>query len=118
MSHCIHKSIRNHVCRGVWKNRQRPVLINNWEATYFDFTGDKLVEIAKDAFDMGIELFVMDDGWFGKRDDDNSGLGDWYPNEKKLGCKNCRYRNGYVCNICWKKVYKEFYEGKEKKNGK
>lgn len=86
MSHCIHKTIRNHVCRGVWKNRQHPVLINNWEATYFDFTGDKLVEIAKDAFDMGIELFVMDDGWFGKRDDDNSGLGDWYPNEKKLGC--------------------------------
>lgn len=86
MSHCIHKAIRNHVCRGVWKKHQRPVLINNWEATYFDFTGDKLVEIAKDAFDMGIELFVMDDGWFGKRDDDNSGLGDWYPNEKKLGC--------------------------------
>lgn len=86
MSHCIHKAIRNHVCRGVWKERQRPVLINNWEATYFDFTGEQLVNIAKEAHDMGIELFVMDDGWFGKRDDDNSGLGDWYPNEKKLGC--------------------------------
>lgn len=86
MSHCLHKAIRNHVCRGVWKERQRPVLINNWEATYFDFTGDQLANIAKEAQDMGIELFVMDDGWFGKRDDDNSGLGDWYPNEKKLGC--------------------------------
>ena len=86
MSHCIHKAIRNHICRGVWKERQRPVLINNWEATYFDFTGEKLVSIAKEAYEMGIELFVMDDGWFGKRDDDNSGLGDWYPNEKKLGC--------------------------------
>ena len=86
MSQCIHKAIRNHVCRGVWKERQRPVLINNWEATYFDFTGDQLADIAKEAHDMGIELFVMDDGWFGKRDDDNSGLGDWYPNEKKLGC--------------------------------
>ena len=86
MSHCIHKVIRNHVCRGIWKERQRPVLINNWEATYFDFTGEKLIQIAKEAHDMGIELFVMDDGWFGKRDDDNSGLGDWYPNEKKLGC--------------------------------
>lgn len=86
MSHCIHKAIRNHICRGVWKERQRPVLINNWEATYFDFTGEKLVDIAKEAYEMGIELFVMDDGWFGKRDDDNSGLGDWYPNEQKLGC--------------------------------
>lgn len=86
MSHCIHKTIQNHVCRGMWKDHQRPVLINNWEATYFDFTGEQLANIAKEAHEMGIELFVMDDGWFGKRDDDNSGLGDWYPNEKKLGC--------------------------------
>ena len=62
------------------------MLINNWEATYFDFTGDKLVSLAKEAADLGVELFVMDDGWFGKRDDDHSGLGDWYPNEAKLGC--------------------------------
>lgn len=86
MSHCIHKVIRNHVCRGVWKECQRPVLINNWEATYMDFTGEQLIQIAKEAHDMGIELFVMDDGWFGKRNDDNSSLGDWYPNEVKLGC--------------------------------
>lgn len=86
LSRNYHKTIQNNVCRGVWKKKRRPVLINNWEATYFDFTGDKLVDIAKEAHDMGIELFVMDDGWFGKRDDDNSGLGDWTPNEKKLGC--------------------------------
>jgi len=52
--------------------------VNNWEATYFDFTGEKLIEIAKQAKELGIEMLVMDDGWFGKRDDDNSGLGDWF----------------------------------------
>lgn len=86
LSRIFHKTIREHICRGEWTRKRRPVLINNWEATYFDFTGDKLVSIAQEAADLGIELFVMDDGWFGKRDDDNSGLGDWYPNEKKLGC--------------------------------
>lgn len=86
LSQTMHKVIREHLCRGPWKNRRRPVLINNWEGTYFDFTGDKLVSMARDAAKIGVELFVMDDGWFGKRDDDNTGLGDWYPNEKKLGC--------------------------------
>lgn len=86
MSRNFHKVIREHICRGEWKKKRRPVLINNWEGTYFNFTGDKLVSMAKDAGKLGIELFVMDDGWFGKRDDDNSGLGDWFPNEKKLGC--------------------------------
>ena len=86
LSRNLHKTIRNNICRGVWKEKRRPVLINNWEATYFDFTGDKLVAIAKNAAALGVELFVLDDGWFGKRDDDNSGLGDWFPNEKKLGC--------------------------------
>lgn len=86
LSHNFHQVIREHICRGEWKNKRRPVLINNWEGTYFDFTGDKLVSIAKDAAELGVELFVMDDGWFGKRDDDRSGLGDWFPNEKKLGC--------------------------------
>ena len=86
VSRIFHRLIRDHICRGQWQHRRRPVLINNWEGTYFDFTGDKLVDIAKDAAKLGIELFVMDDGWFGKRDDDNSGLGDWYPNEEKLGC--------------------------------
>lgn len=86
VSRNFHKAIREHICRGEWKDRQRPILINNWEATYFHFTGEKLVAIAKEAKKLGIELFVMDDGWFGKREDDCSGLGDWFPNEKKLGC--------------------------------
>ncbi len=82
----LHKSIRNNLCRSKYKNARRPVLINNWEGTYFDFNADKLVSMAKDAAELGVELFVMDDGWFGKRDNDHSGLGDWYVNEKKLGC--------------------------------
>lgn len=86
VSRNFHKVIREHICRGEWKNRRRPILINNWEATYFNFTGDRLIAIAKEAKKLGIELFVMDDGWFGKREYDNSGLGDWVPNEKKLGC--------------------------------
>lgn len=86
VSRIFHRTIRENICRGEWKLKRRPILINNWEGTYFDFTGDKLVSIAQDAAELGVELFVMDDGWFGKRDDDNSGLGDWYPNETKLGC--------------------------------
>lgn len=86
VSHRFHRAIRNNLCRGEYKKARRPVLINNWEGTYFDFTGDKLVEMAEQAKDMGVELFVMDDGWFGKRESDNSGLGDWIVNEKKLGC--------------------------------
>ena len=86
VSRNFHKVIREHICRGEWKDRRRPILINNWEATYFNFTGDKLIAIAKEAKKLGIELFVMDDGWFGNREDDSSGLGDWFPNEKKLGC--------------------------------
>lgn len=86
ISRNLHKVIREHICRGKWKNRRRPILINNWEATYFDFTGEKLIEIAKQAKSLGIELFAMDDGWFGNRQDDSSSLGDWFPNEKKLGC--------------------------------
>lgn len=64
---------------------QRPVLINSWEAAYFDFTGDTIVDLAKEAASLGIDMVVMDDGWFGKRNDDNSSLGDWQVNEKKLG---------------------------------
>ncbi len=86
MSRNFHKAIREHVCRGEWRDKRRPILINNWEATYFNFTGDDLVAIAREAKKLGVELFVMDDGWFGKREDDNSGLGDWTPNENKLGC--------------------------------
>ncbi len=84
MSNSFHRAIRNNLCRGKFKNARRPVLINNWEGTYFDFNADKLVSMAKDASELGVELFVMDDGWFGKRDDDRSGLGDWTPNENKL----------------------------------
>ena len=86
MSQIYHYAYRNHLCRGKYKKARRPVLINNWEGTYFDFTGEKLVEMAKEAAELGVELFVMDDGWFGKRDSDNSGLGDWFVNERKLGC--------------------------------
>ena len=86
ISRNLHKTIRENICRGEWKRKRRPVLINNWEATYFNFTGEQLVSIAKSAAELGVELFVLDDGWFGKRDDDNSGLGDWFPNEEKLGC--------------------------------
>ena len=64
----------------------RPVLVNSWEAAYFNFTGETIVELAREAAGLGIDMVVMDDGWFGKREDDNSGLGDWQVNEKKLGC--------------------------------
>lgn len=85
LSHIYHEMIRNHVCRGIYKNARRPVLINNWEATYFHFTGEKILKLAEQAAKLGIEMLVLDDGWFGKRDDDNSGLGDWTVNETKLG---------------------------------
>lgn len=85
LSQNFHRFISKHVVRGPWRDRRRPILINNWEGTYFDFNGEKLISIANEAHALGCELFVMDDGWFGKRDDDNSGLGDWYPNERKLG---------------------------------
>ncbi|MDE7224059.1 MAG: alpha-galactosidase [Acetatifactor sp.] len=86
VSRNFHRTIREHICRGIWKHKRRPVLINNWEATYFHFTGEQLVNIARAAAGLGVELFVLDDGWFGKRDGENSGLGDWFPNEEKLGC--------------------------------
>lgn len=85
LSRNYHKAFRNHLCRGKYKTAPRPVLLNNWEATYFDFTGEKIFEIAAQAAELGVEMLVLDDGWFGKRDSDTSGLGDWYVNEKKLG---------------------------------
>lgn len=84
MSRTYHKLYRNNLCRGVWANRERPILVNNWEATYFRFDDEKLYAIAKDAADCGIEMLVMDDGWFGTRNDDKSSLGDWFVNEEKL----------------------------------
>lgn len=86
LSHSYHSCIRNHVCRGKYANEARPVLINSWEAAYFDFNGDTIINLAKEAADLGIDMVVMDDGWFGKRNDDNSSLGDWYVNKEKLGC--------------------------------
>lgn len=85
LSRQYHDIIREHICRGEYKHARRPVLINNWEATYFDFNEEKILKIAKQAADLGIEMLVLDDGWFGKREDDNSGLGDWFVNEKKMG---------------------------------
>ncbi len=84
MSRTFHKLYRYNLCRGEWKEKKRPILVNNWEATYFDFDEEKLYAIARDAADLGIEMLVMDDGWFGKRNADNSSLGDWYVNEGKL----------------------------------
>ena len=84
MSHCYHRFIRHNVCRGKYQFARRPVLINNWEATYFGFTSEKILEIADEAAKMGIEMLVLDDGWFGKRDSDDSGLGDWFANENKI----------------------------------
>lgn len=84
MSRTFHDLYRNHLIRGEYKDRKRPILINNWEATYFDFTTEKLLDIAKNAAKLGIEMLVMDDGWFGKRNDDNSSLGDWVVNDEKL----------------------------------
>lgn len=84
MSRTFHKLYRNNLCRGYWKNRKRPILINNWEATYFKFDDEKLYDIAKTASELGIEMLVMDDGWFGDRNSSHSGLGDWFVNEEKL----------------------------------
>ena len=85
LSQQYHHCIMNHICQGKYVHANRPVLINSWEAAYFDFTGDTIVELAKEAKALGIDMVVMDDGWFGKRNDDNSSLGDGYVNEEKLG---------------------------------
>ncbi len=84
MSQTYHELYRNRLARGTWRDKVRPILINNWEATYFDFNEDKIMELAKTARSLGIEMLVLDDGWFGKRNDDKRSLGDWYPNYEKL----------------------------------
>jgi alpha-galactosidase len=84
MTRNYHDLYRNHLIRGKYKDRKRPILINNWEATYFDFDTDKLLAIAKQASTLGIEMLVMDDGWFGTRSSDNCALGDWIVNEEKI----------------------------------
>ncbi|PGY06968.1 alpha-galactosidase [Bacillus sp. AFS031507] len=84
MSQAFHSLYREHLIQAQWKQAVRPILINNWEATYFDFNEEKLVNIAKSASELGIELLVLDDGWFGKRNDDTSSLGDWHVDLDKL----------------------------------
>lgn len=84
MTRDSHEFIRHHLTRGKFANKERPILINNWEGTYFDFTEDKLVSLASEAAKLGIELFVLDDGWFGKRNSDTCSLGDWVENKEKL----------------------------------
>lgn len=84
MTRTFHDLYREHLIRSPYLHEKRPILINNWEATYFDFDEKKLLEIAKDASELGIEMLVMDDGWFGKRSFDDSSLGDWYVNEEKI----------------------------------
>ena len=84
MSHMMHGFVRRHIVRGYWRDRQRPVLLNSWEANYFKFDAAKLVAQAKAAKKLGIELFVLDDGWFGERNSDASSLGDWHTNTRKL----------------------------------
>lgn len=84
MSRTYHKLYRTRLCRGMYRDKERPILVNNWEATYFNFTADKIESIAKTGAELGIELFVLDDGWFGKRNDDTTSLGDWVVNQNKL----------------------------------
>lgn len=86
MSREFHDVVRNHIMTSAYTHKERPILINNWEGTYFDFTEEKLLAIASKAKEAGIELFVLDDGWFGQRNDDHRGLGDWFVNKEKLPC--------------------------------
>ena len=84
MSQTFHRLYAKRLARGYWRDRPRPILNNNWEATYFNFTEDRLVQIASKAKECGVELFVLDDGWFGQRNDDHAGLGDWVANPERL----------------------------------
>lgn len=85
LSQNLQMCIRKHICRGMYKEGIRPVLLNSWEAFYFNFDGEKIYQLAVDAKDLGIDMIVLDDGWFGLRDSDFTGLGDWVVNEEKLG---------------------------------
>ncbi|HEX7490834.1 MAG TPA: alpha-galactosidase [Candidatus Limnocylindrales bacterium] len=84
LSEAYHDLYRDRLARGVWRDAPRPIVLNNWEATYFDFDEARLLEIATSARDLGVEMFVLDDGWFGRRDSDASSLGDWTANKAKL----------------------------------
>lgn len=85
LTHHYHDAYRENLCRSRYMNEPRPVLVNNWEATRMTFDGNKLLGIAAEAVKMGVDLFVLDDGWFGARDNSRAGLGDWVVNERKLG---------------------------------
>ncbi|MGZ6314955.1 MAG: alpha-galactosidase, partial [Candidatus Limnocylindrales bacterium] len=84
MSQAYHDLLRTRMARGAWRDKVRPILLNSWEAAFFDFDEDRLVQIATSASELGIELFVVDDGWFGRRDDATTSLGDWQPDRRKL----------------------------------
>ncbi|WP_288941170.1 alpha-galactosidase, partial [uncultured Streptococcus sp.] len=84
MSQAFHDFYRNHLIRSSWKNKKRPILLNSWEAVYFDFDQEKILKVAEEASKLGIELFVLDDGWFGKRNSDTGSLGNWTENKEKL----------------------------------
>jgi len=85
LSQNLHDCFRSHLCRGKYKEASRPILVNSWESCYFDFNGETIYKLAQDAAELGIDMVVMDDGWFGKRNSDRSSLGDWVVNEEKLG---------------------------------
>lgn len=104
LSQTYHHIFQSRLVRGVWRDRVRPILVNNWEATYMDFSEEKLLPIIHEAKNMGVELFVLDDGWFGKRNDDTSSLGDWYVNREKLpngikGLSKLVHENGMLFGI-------------------
>ncbi|TAL09551.1 MAG: alpha-galactosidase, partial [Chloroflexota bacterium] len=84
LSDALHSLYRERLARGVWRDRLRPVLLNSWEGVYYDFDHERLIEMARAAADLGVELFVLDDGWFGARDDDTTSLGDWVVDRRKL----------------------------------
>lgn len=84
MSRVYHRLYRTRLARGPWRDKDRPVLINSWEAVYFDFNAEKLLQLARTAAGVGVELFVMDDGWFGNRRNDSTGLGDWFPSPERF----------------------------------
>lgn len=86
LSRNYHRVIRDHVIPPRWRSGHRPVLVNSWEAAYFDFDAEKILRLARSARELGMEMLVLDDGWFGRRNDDTCSLGDWVPNEEKLGC--------------------------------
>ena len=89
LSQQFHHMVKEHICRGEWVHKRRPVLINSWEAAYFHFNREKILDLGRCAKELGVEMLVLDDGWFGKREDDFSGLGDWTENQQKLGGSLC-----------------------------